>query len=134
MPDPDGKLPAGGNLAVMLTKDARKQAAAWEYIKFVTGPLGQTLMATRTGYLPGNDIPIKDPEMLAKFFAETKNRAVTVTQLPRLTGWYAYPGKNALKITDMIQNHLDGIVSRRHTASEAAAKIRSDVEPLLAAR
>ena len=75
MPSANGKLPAGGNLAVMLTKDPKKQAIAWEYIKFVTGPIGQTLMATQTGYLPGNEIPMNDPDMLGEFLPESPKRA-----------------------------------------------------------
>jgi multiple sugar transport system substrate-binding protein len=132
MPSSDGKLPAGGNLAVMLAKDPKKQDAAWEYIKFVTGPVGQTLMATRTGYLPGNEIPMRDQDMLGRFLSESPKRALTAQQLPFLTGWYAYPGANALKITDVIQDHVDSVVAGRQSAEAAAQKISSDVDALLA--
>ena len=49
---PDGRLPLGGNVAMMFTKDAAKQKAAWEYIKFATGPIGATMMVNATGYFP----------------------------------------------------------------------------------
>lgn len=37
----DGKLPTGANAAIITTSDPEKQAAAREYIKFLTGPPGQ---------------------------------------------------------------------------------------------
>lgn len=134
LPNANGKLPAGGNLAVMLAREPMKQQAAWDYIKFVTGPVGQTLMATQTGYLPGNEIPTKDPEMLGRFLTESPRRVVTAKELPLLTGWYAYPGANALKITGVLQDHVDSIVAGRETADAAAQKIPADIEALLVAQ
>ena len=49
----DGRLPAGGNVAMVFAKDAERQKAAWNYVKFVTGPVGQTAMVNSTGYMPG---------------------------------------------------------------------------------
>jgi len=46
----DGRLPA------VFAKDAERQKAAWKYVKFTTGPVGQTAMVNATGYMPGNEI------------------------------------------------------------------------------
>ena len=37
---------------MLFTKDPAKQKAAWEYIKFATGPVGATMMVQATGYFP----------------------------------------------------------------------------------
>ncbi len=50
----NGYIPTGGNAVVMLTQDAAKQKAAWEFIKFVTGPEAQKIVVEMTGYLPTN--------------------------------------------------------------------------------
>jgi multiple sugar transport system substrate-binding protein len=73
LPAAGGRLPAGGNSAVMLTKDAEKQKAAWKYIAFATGPIGETIMARHTGYLPGNRIAITTPDLLGDFYAGQPN-------------------------------------------------------------
>ena len=53
MLDPkDGGLPAGGNALVILAKDKEKQAAAWEFVKYLTGPKAQAEVGQATGYMP----------------------------------------------------------------------------------
>jgi multiple sugar transport system substrate-binding protein len=127
----DARLPAGGNLAVMLTKDPKKQAAAWKYIKFATGPVGQTIMATHTGYLPSNSIAINTPELLGDFYKANANFQASIAQVPILTGWYAFPGPNAVKIIDVIKQRTESVVTGRNTASEAMPAMATEVRKLL---
>lgn len=131
LPSAAGRLPAGGNLVVMLTKDPVKQEAAWKYIQFATGPIGQTIMAKHTGYLPGNSIAIKTPEMLGDFYKERPNYQVSIAQVPLLTGWYAFPGPNPVKIIDTIRAHLESVVTGKATAAQTMPRMVSDVEKLL---
>lgn len=114
----EGRLPAGGNAAVMLTKDAEKQKAVWKYIKFATGPIGQTIMARHTGYFPSNNIAIDTPELLGDFYKSQPNYQTSIKQIPSLTGWYAFPGPNGLKIIDVIKGHLEAVVTGKKTAAE----------------
>ena len=50
----NGKLPTGGNAAIITSRDPAKQKAAWEFLKFVTGPEAQKIVVETTGYLPTN--------------------------------------------------------------------------------
>jgi multiple sugar transport system substrate-binding protein len=131
LPSPDGRLPAGGNLVVMLTKDRARQEAAWKYIRFATGPVGQTIMATHTGYLPSNSIAITTPEMLGDFYKAQPNYQTSIAQVPLLTGWYAFPGSNAVKIIDTIRDHLESVVTGKTTAAVTMPKMAADVRRLL---
>ena len=49
-----GTLPTGGNAAIVTSRDPAKQKAAWEFLKFVTGPEAQKIVVETTGYLPTN--------------------------------------------------------------------------------
>jgi multiple sugar transport system substrate-binding protein len=131
LPSADGRLPAGGNAAVMLTKDTEKQKAVWRYIKFATGPIGQTIMARHTGYLPSNTIAIETPDMLGDYYKSQPNYQTSIKQIPTLTGWYAFPGPNGLKIIDVIKNHLEAVVTGKKTATETAPAMNHDVQALL---
>ncbi|KAA0697950.1 ABC transporter substrate-binding protein [Neorhizobium sp. P12A] len=131
LPSADAKLPAGGNAAVMLTKDAEKQKAVWKYIKFATGPIGQTIMARHTGYLPSNNIAIQTADLLGDYYASQPNCQTSIKQIPILTGWYAFPGPNGLKIIDVIKNHLEAVVMGKKTATETASAMNRDVQALL---
>ncbi|TAI62970.1 extracellular solute-binding protein, partial [Bradyrhizobium sp. Leo170] len=126
-----GRLPAGGNLAVMLSKDPEKQAAAWQYIKFATGPIGQTIMARHTGYLPSNSVAIKTPELLGDFYKANTNFQASIAQIPILTGWYAFPGPNAVKIIDVIKRHSEAVVTGKKSAAETMPSLVADVRKLL---
>lgn len=71
----DGRLPAGGAVAMILTKDSVKQKAAWEYIKYVTGLVDQTLMVLLRGYAPGNQKALDDPKLLGGYYEQRPNYA-----------------------------------------------------------
>jgi len=104
-----GGLPAGGNAAVLLAKDPKQQEAAWKYIKFATSGRGAAVVARTTGYMPpnkkANEVYLKD------FYAANPNHMAAVKELPLLRNWYAFPGKNGLKITDVIYNDMQSIVT-----------------------
>lgn len=126
-----GRLPAGGNLGVVVTQDPKKREAAWEVLKFWTGPIGAAIVARTTGYMPpnkvANEIYLKD------FYAQNPNNHTAVKQLPLLTRWYAFPGENGLKITDVVKDHLQTIVSGKRAAEPRAVlkDMAHDVQQLL---
>ena len=128
---PNGRLPAGGNVVLILSKDKAKRDAAWEVVKFWTGPKGAAIMAETTGYMPpnkvANDVYLKD------FYVKNPNNYTAVSQLALLTKWYAFPGDNGLKITDVIKDHLNSIVTgaRAKEPDAVLADMTTDVQKLL---
>src|SRR5262249_2616189 len=89
---PTARLPAGGAVAMMFARDAKRQRAAWEFIKFATGPIGQTIMVKENGYAPGNTLPVNDPKLLEPFYREHPIFLVGVNALPHLSPWFSFPG------------------------------------------
>jgi len=134
IPGPNARLPAGGNVAMMFARDAAKQAAAWEFIKFATGPVGATMMVNATGYMPASTIPAQREEMLGRFYRENPNHMVTFRQQDVITGWYAFPGQNALRITDTINDHLQSVVGKRAEPAAVLTRMAADVQALLPRR
>lgn len=124
-------LPAGGNAALIHAKDPAKQKAAWEYVKFATGPIGATIMVKGTGYFPANALPAKDPKMLGEFYEKNPNHRTAIGQLPKMTAWYAFPGENGLKITDVIKDHLQSVVNKSGAPEAVLAKMVTDTQALL---
>lgn len=125
------RLPAGGNVAMMFTKDGAKQKAAWEFIKFACGPVGATMMVKATGYMPATTIPSQRKDMLADFYAANPNHLISIQQQDVITGWYAFPGQNALRITDVINDHLQTVVAKRGSADDVLRKMTADVQALI---
>ncbi|RPH30205.1 ABC transporter substrate-binding protein [Buttiauxella warmboldiae] len=131
--DAKGQLPAGGNVAMVLSKDAKRQAAAWEYVKFVTGPQGQTAMASLTGYMPGNKIAVEHAELLGNFYTSHPNHTTSLKQVPVLGEWASFPGENSLKIIEVIKGHTEALVTARDTAANTLPKLVQDVNALMPA-
>jgi multiple sugar transport system substrate-binding protein len=125
------RVPAGGNVAMMFTKDRAKQRAAWDFIKFACGPTGATMMVKATGYMPGTTVPAQRKDMLADFYAANPNHLISIQQQDVITGWYAFPGQNALRITDVINDHLQTVVARRDVPDTVLAKMTADVQGLI---
>jgi len=130
----NARLPAGGNVGMMFTKDAAKQKAAWEFIKFACGPVGGTMMVNATGYMPASTIPSQREDMLAKFYRDNPNHMVSIGQQDIITGWYAFPGQNALRITDVINDHLQTVVAKRGEPDATLASMGAAVQNLLPKR
>lgn len=116
---------------MMFAKDPLKQKAAWEYIKFATGPLGATTMVQGTGYFPANAIPASEPKLLKSFYEQNPNHLIAIKQLSVLTGWYAFPGENGLKITDIIKDHIQTVISKEAAPEKALTAMSRDVQALL---
>lgn len=96
-------FPTGGSAIVILTDDEAKQAAAWEYVSFVTGPEGQKIIVENTGYAPANKIVLDDESYLGAYYAANPNAIVGHTQVANHAGpWYAYPGAEGVAVTDLI--------------------------------
>ena len=93
----NGYIPTGGNAVVMLTQDDAKQKAAWEFIKFVTGPEAQKIVVEMTGYLPTN-ARASGPEFLGPFYEKNPNYKTPILQIDRAGPWGAYPGGNTVRI------------------------------------
>lgn len=125
-------LPAGGNAAMLTStsEDPAVQAAAWEWLKFITSGEGAAEVARTTGYMPpnqaANEIILKD------FYAENPAKATAVRQLPLLRDWQAYPGDNGLAATQVIYDGLEGIVTGEYDdMSELQEQLSEEVQDLL---
>lgn len=127
----NGHLPAGGNAAMMFTKDPNKQKAAWEYIKFAAGPVGQTIVANTSGYIPSNTLSIERPDLLGAAFKTDTNRMVAMNQIKYLDGFFAFPGPNSVKISEVIRHHLRDVILLRRSPEEVMPDMVKEVRDLL---
>ncbi len=125
----EGTLPTGGNAAIITTQDEEKIAAAWEYIKFVTGPRGQEVAARITGYLPTNRRTLDD-EYLGKFYAENPYYATPIKQYDRAGPWYGYPGTQNQKIWSEQRSVIKSVMEGNTSPEDGAAELKQIAEKL----
>ena len=128
---PGGKLPTGGNAVVMLAKDPARQVAAWRFLQFAAGPVGQTTMVRGTGYVPSNTLTLKDDRYLGAFYRENPLFRPAMEQIPLMQPWYAFPGSNGVRITTAVVDNLAHIVEQKATPEQVLADVTAEAQQLL---
>ncbi len=130
-PRPDAPIVSGGATAMIFAKDKAKQQAAWTYLKYLSGAHAQAIMARLTGYLPSNQIAIDRPDLLGDYYAANPNARTSLSQLPRATAWVGFPGDNAVKIIDVVNDGLESVVTGKAEPKAALARMEADANALM---
>ena len=131
MPSAEGKVPAGGRAAMIFARDPERQRAAWDFVKFVTGPIGQTILVKGVGAVPNNQIAIREPDLLGKFYEAHPNQKAAFALVPALTSWYSFPGENSVKIANVLRDHLRSVYIQQRDPAAAMPQMVRDVKALL---
>lgn len=129
-----GRLPTGGNAAVILTRDEEKQEAAWRFVKFATGPFGSATVVPGTGYVPTNELAATSPEYLGDFYAKNPLFQAALKQKDIMVPWFAFPGSNGVRITQAIVDNESRVVEQKATPEEALKDAAAEVQRLLPRR
>jgi multiple sugar transport system substrate-binding protein len=126
-----GRLPAGGNAVVITTRKPARQDAAWEYVKFATGPIGQTIMATMSGYLTLNASALADPRLLKPHVDANPSYRALYAMIDTLDQWYAFPGPRSEQIANAITDRMRAILIGREAPERALAGMVREAQRLL---
>lgn len=126
----NGRIPTGGNGAVILARDEGKLRAAWAFLKFVTGPEAQKVVVEMTGYLPTNLRAVGE-QFLGPWYRANPNALTPVRQADRAGPWGGYPGGNNVRIW-RAQRDVITLAMRGDLTPEAGlARIVSETNTLM---
>jgi multiple sugar transport system substrate-binding protein len=90
--DKEVKPTNSGSALVLLAQDPKKQAAAWEFMKFLTSAEAYEVISTQIGYLPLRDTLTEEGGPLYEWVQANPLVTPNLEQLDRLVGTEAYPG------------------------------------------
>ena len=126
-----GHIPTGGNAMMITAQDKAKQDAAWEYIKFATGPKGQEIAVLGSGYMPTNKAALA-PDLLGKFYADHPNFDTVNKQVDRAAAWGGYPGTNGVEIWRSQREIIGLMMGGKLSPEEALAQMVEKTNALIA--
>lgn len=126
-----GRLPTGGAGAMITAKDPARRKAAWEFVKFATSAEGTSLMVKNTGYVPTNQMAIEDPQYLGAFYQQNPLFQAATRQVPLMIPWYAFPGQNSVRVTQVMVDQLARIVEQKATPEVVLADMATEVTKLI---
>lgn len=127
--EPRGAV-VGGNAAMILTRDPAKQRAAWQYVRFATGPEGQTILTRENGEPPLNTLAL-GPAYLGNFYDENPKYRAQLVQVQAGQPWLGFPGPNSAQIIEAIGSAQESVVLGRATSEAAFAEMVRKVRALL---
>ena len=128
----NGGLPTGGNAAIITTADAGKQRAAWEFLKFVSGPEAQKIVVETTGYMPTN-LRASAPELLGKFYDQNPNFRTVSLEANRARPWQGYPGGNSVRIWRVQRDIINAVMRGTETPEAGLDRIVKESNALMKA-
>lgn len=124
-------LPTGGNAAIITTQDPGKQKAAWEYLKFVTGPEAQKIVVETTGYMPTN-LRANDAQFLGPFYEKNPNYRTASLQTDRAARWVGYPVGNSVRIWRAQRDIINAVMRGEIDPKAGYDKIVKDTAAMMA--
>ncbi|MBN8944711.1 MAG: ABC transporter substrate-binding protein [Rhizobiales bacterium] len=126
-----GRLPTGGAGMMMTAKDPARQAAAWEFMKFASSAEGTAIMARNTGYVPCNQLAIDDPGYLGEFYRANPLFQAATRQVHLMIPWYAFPGQNSVRVTQIMVDNLARIAEQKASPEEVLRDMSREVTRLI---
>lgn len=118
----------GANLALIDTGTPEEQAAAWEFVQYLTGTHAGVIWAKENGYIPTRFSTI-ETESYQEFLEANPNARAYVEQLPYLTFRPTIPRYS--EVSAQAYRFLERALSGRMTVEEALAEAEAAVNKVL---
>ncbi|MCZ7543828.1 MAG: extracellular solute-binding protein [Anaerolineae bacterium] len=114
-------VPVGGSVIAMTSTDEARQAAAWEFMKFVVSPESNARIVQATGYLPTSEAAL-ETETLQAYFEEFPERAIALEQLQ-----YARPQASVISLamgTEILRQAVEKLLVANVPSEEVMAEAK----------
>jgi len=110
-----------GSMLAVRPDSPTKNAAIWEFIRFVTGDRGYTIITSEIGYLPLRTALADDPNGLKDFVDQNPLYRINLEQLSRIKPVAIWPGEYA---TEAFTAFTDAIVKSVMGGGEVATTLK----------
>ncbi len=130
----NGRLPTGGAAGMLTARDAAKREAAWKFLRLSTSAEGTALMVRNTGYVPVNQLAIDDERYLGDFYRDNPLFRTATLQAGRMIPWYAFPGANSVRVTQVMVDNMARVVEGRAAPEQVLPEMAAEVRRLLPRR
>ncbi|WP_230398125.1 ABC transporter substrate-binding protein [Novisyntrophococcus fermenticellae] len=127
---PSVPVNSGSCLAVRPDSD-QKAAAIWEFIKFVTGKEGYTIITSEIGYLPLRTDITDDPAYLKDYIDQNPILRTNLNQLTRMRPVTIWPGDVATEASAIFMDATVQSISTDADVKKVMAKAQDQINDLL---
>lgn len=124
-------IPAGGCFLAITAQDEEKQAAAWEFMKYLYSIENMAAWTIGTGYVPPRKDVADSPEGLKSFLEENEMMKAATTQMDGIVKWVSYPGDVGLEAEQILIDTRDEILNGNISAQEGLNNAQNEINTLL---
>jgi len=133
-PGNGGSAVAGGEIFIVAKSSPEKQAATWEWLKFLNTAKSQAQWAAGTGYIPNVKAALDEPVLQEKYtkqpeFKVPYDQLASGPSTPATAGPLMGPNAEVFK---KIADQMQAVLEQGAAPLPAAAKARSDGDAVLA--
>jgi len=119
----DGKhprrVPGGGNNGFVLKSTPEREAAAWDFLKYITSPAGTSAIAKGMGYMATRKSAVETPALMGDYLKQNPPAYTTYTQVDDMTMWNNFPGKGGTRIFKIVQDNIQAALGGQKTPDQA---------------
>jgi sn-glycerol 3-phosphate transport system substrate-binding protein len=121
------QVPVGGAVLAITSSDKFRQAAAFEFMKFMTSAESEADIVIKTGYMPVSESSMNHPRVV-EYFKANPGRAVAVDQLKyvRPQATVISLGKGTEIFRQLVEKLIIATVDPRKALQEAAADLTKE--------
>lgn len=120
-----------GSTLMMFSTDPEKQAAAWEFMKFMTSAHAYDKISTGIGYLPLRPTLVEDPAHLKEWADANPLIQPNLEQLDALEPWLSYPGDSFTQVDDILATAIEDSVYFGKDPAETMAAAQERAQELI---
>jgi multiple sugar transport system substrate-binding protein len=125
------RVAAGGNCLCISKSTPEKEAAAWEFVKYITSAESTAVLSKTTGYMSTSKRATEKDELLGGYLKNEPRANVTYKQSDHMVPMQNYPGSNGLKIATIVDEKIQAVLSGSMAPKDALNSAANEIKPLL---
>lgn len=125
-------VPVNSGSALAVRPDTpEKQAATWEFIKYVTGPEGYTTITEKIGYLPLRLDITEDPNYLKDFVEANPLYKINLEQLKSIQATTIWPGAHASEAAEVFRDMIEKAIVTDADVAETLKQGQEEINRII---
>ncbi|MGM7723507.1 ABC transporter substrate-binding protein [Metabacillus sp. Hm71] len=125
-------VPVNSGSALAVRPDSpEKNAAVWEFIKYVTGNEGYTIITSEIGYLPLRTGLADDPNYLKDFVDKNPLYKINLKQLEQMHPVAIWPGEYATESTSIFTDAIVKSISTDADVAETLTEAENQINDMI---
>ena len=123
-----------GSCLAVHSDSQQKTAAIWEFVKYVTGDEGYTIITSEIGYLPLRTYLADDPNYLKRYVDQYPLLRINLEQLEKIRPVTIWPGKVSTEVAAIFTDAVQKALTTDADVADTLTKAQDDINEILASQ